>query len=192
MGSSFITFGLVIYLPDTWMIITAAIILRIIEGFASSMMKIMGYSIIISMYPDEKIKYLGIMESAMGVGMATGPVIGAALYNFVKFTPTLLLIGGIIYLFNITMYIFTSSIKLEDKFQILSHNDSNEEKGLLEADDEELIVDQTDEKVSSNEYISSKFSTYYFQSFNHMCIYRFHFLEYNNLNFTTYFFNKEF
>lgn len=131
MGSSITLFGLVIYLPDTWMIITASIILRIIQGCAASLMKIMGYSIVLIVYPDEKIKYLGIMESGMGVGMATGPLIGSGLYKLTKFTPTFLLIGGIIYLFTIAMYIFTPSIKLEEKQQVLKQNENIEEKGLL-------------------------------------------------------------
>ena len=45
------------------------------------------------LFPDEKLKYAGLMESAMNIGTAIGPVIGSVLYDLVGYFYMFIIIG---------------------------------------------------------------------------------------------------
>eukprot|EP00344_Euplotes_crassus_P004222 CAMPEP_0196996980 /NCGR_PEP_ID=MMETSP1380-20130617/2738_1 /TAXON_ID=5936 /ORGANISM="Euplotes crassus, Strain CT5" /LENGTH=358 /DNA_ID=CAMNT_0042413105 /DNA_START=379 /DNA_END=1455 /DNA_ORIENTATION=+ len=49
-------------------------------------------------FPDEQEKYIALIETAVGVGLILGPVIGSSIYAFFGFSPTFFVIG-IIFLF---------------------------------------------------------------------------------------------
>ena len=58
------------------------------------MIQTTSYAIITIVYKDNQQKYLGILQTFLGVGMISGPVIGSTLYSFVGFQFTFFGIGA--------------------------------------------------------------------------------------------------
>jgi MFS family permease len=83
-----IGFGLLVYVEsDTWFFVLS-LVLRYIQGFGDAAASIAIFSIIGSEYVDKQELYFGYFESAVGIGMMLGPVIGQLLYNALDFEYT--------------------------------------------------------------------------------------------------------
>lgn len=79
------------------------------------MIQTTSYSIVSIIFKDNQQKFLGYLESSMGVGLITGPVIGSALYTFFGFAYTFLGIGGVfIILAPILLFIIPKSVNVKD------------------------------------------------------------------------------
>lgn len=46
-------------------------------------------------FPNEQEKYIALIETAVGVGLILGPVLGSAIYAFAGFSSTFFIIGGV-------------------------------------------------------------------------------------------------
>lgn len=139
MGLSFALFGFIIYLKDTWMIIASAIVLRLVQGASACLIKIMSYSMLLVVYPDEQVKYLGIVEGGMSLGMLIGPVIGSVAYKYTRFMLTFLIVGGVNLLIALLMYFWT---KTEEKRERKWLEEDVEQRGLLDDEEEEVDGDK--------------------------------------------------
>ena len=81
MSISWIFLGLVPLIEDNRLMITATIICRLWQGFFKIFIQVTGLSIIIIIHPEDREKYIALFESAFGLGIGLGPVIGSVLYN---------------------------------------------------------------------------------------------------------------
>ena len=53
---------------------------RTIQGFCSACIQTTSYAIVSVWYPEDRQKYLRILESTMGIGMFFGPAVGSVFY----------------------------------------------------------------------------------------------------------------
>lgn len=77
----------------------------------------MAFAIVAIVYADEQVKYIGILESTIGIGITIGPVIGSNLYSFCGFKITFIAVGAVILLFTAVITIFmpnTNTIEVEE------------------------------------------------------------------------------
>ena len=75
------------------MMVLAALSLRALQGFSRVLMQVPSFSMLFLLFPQEKLKYVGLMESALNIGTAIGPVIGSVLYNFVGYFYMFIIFG---------------------------------------------------------------------------------------------------
>lgn len=54
------------------------------------------YSLVTICFPDNRTKYLGYTESAMGIGLMIGPVLGEIVYKQLGYEYTFLTFAGIL------------------------------------------------------------------------------------------------
>ena len=73
--------GMITYIENNTHLIIVAMILRAAQGWFKSFITVTGYSMIVILHPDEKIKYLSISEIISGFGYSFGPIFGAILYS---------------------------------------------------------------------------------------------------------------
>ena len=85
---SSVGFGLTVYIEDDTTYFITSIILRLIQGFGDAAGSTAIFSIIGSEFPDQRDEYFGYFESAVGIGLMSGPVIGQLIFNMVGFEQT--------------------------------------------------------------------------------------------------------
>jgi MFS transporter, ACDE family, multidrug resistance protein len=85
---SSIGFGLLVYIEKDSAFFWTSIGLRLIQGFGDSCASISIFSIIGTEYTENQELYFGYLESAVGIGLMLGPVIGQLMYNKVGFEKT--------------------------------------------------------------------------------------------------------
>ena len=79
-------------------------LIRAVQGLGSACIQVSVFSIIGIMYPDSESNelYYGYCESATGIGLMAGPIIGQVIYNHMGFqgcfysTAFLMMIGGVL------------------------------------------------------------------------------------------------
>ena len=115
MGVSMLAFGFITKIESHVILVIVWLVIRGLQGFSSSMIQTTSYSIVSIIFKDNQQKFLGYLESSMGVGLITGPVIGSALYTFFGFAYTFLGIGGVfIILAPILLFIIPKSVNVKD------------------------------------------------------------------------------
>lgn len=155
MGISIGCFAVVMFLTEPWMILTFWIVLRIIQGWAASIIDWMAFAIVALVYKDNQVKYLGIMESTMGIGVMMGPLIGNLLYNIVGFKLTFVIVGIIIVLWSGMVYKFMPSI-VSDYSEKTAIKDGSEEAFLWNINEESSDMTQENTLDSDVEQITQK------------------------------------
>lgn len=58
-----------------------AIIIRFIQGLGSACIQVAVFSLVAIQFPDDKVVYFGYCESATGIGLMAGPIIGQVFYS---------------------------------------------------------------------------------------------------------------
>ena len=81
------------FIQSNMMMVLAALSLRALQGFSRVLMQVPSFSMLFLLFPQEKLKYVGLMESALNIGTAIGPVIGSVLYNFVGYFYMFIIFG---------------------------------------------------------------------------------------------------
>ena len=115
MGLSMLAFGFITYIESKVLLIIVWLAIRALQGFSSTMVKTTSYAIITIVYKDNKQKYLGILQTFLGVGMITGPLIGSTLYTFVGFQSTFFGIGAtFICLVPILVFVIPNTVNIKD------------------------------------------------------------------------------
>ena len=63
MSMSVMAIGLLSHIQDNTLMIIVALFLRTIEGWFKNFITVTSYSIIVILHPNEKIKYIGLLET---------------------------------------------------------------------------------------------------------------------------------
>jgi MFS family permease len=58
-----------------------AFVIRLTQGFGSACVQVAVFSIVAIQFPKEKVVYFGYCESATGIGLMAGPIVGQAFYS---------------------------------------------------------------------------------------------------------------
>jgi len=96
---STIGFGALDYIPVTpketmkWVFFSGAIICRLIQGVAGTILQVSGQTIMLGEYRGRKEKGLAYLSAARGLGFLGGPILGQGLYSEIKYKPTFLVFG---------------------------------------------------------------------------------------------------
>ena len=83
---------------DTNVVIFLSLLSRFIGGMGATCMATTITTIFISDYPDEIQSMIAKMQTAIGVGLSLGPVLGVGLY-FINLFAALAIVGGLVLLF---------------------------------------------------------------------------------------------
>ena len=132
MGISMIGFALADYISSHTVLIIFWLFIRSLQGISSSMIQTTSYAIVSVLYPNEKEKYLGILEAAMGFGLLSGPAVGSVLYISLGFQSAFYTIGGLFLLLTPLLYrLFPETINVKDReiseYTVLSFNQQEDE-----------------------------------------------------------------
>ena len=82
--------------------------------YAKIVMKIIGYSILTCIFSENREKYLGYGESAAGIGLMVGPVLGGFLFEKTNYLATFCFFGGMLTV-NALMCVFVLPTSLNRK-----------------------------------------------------------------------------
>lgn len=91
-----IGFGLLVYIENDIAFFWISIGLRVCQGLGDACASIAIFSIIGTDYSEDQELYFGYLESAVGVGLMIGPVIGQLIYNVAGFEKTFYYTAAII------------------------------------------------------------------------------------------------
>lgn len=106
MSLCLVAFGLCSHLKSTDTLITAALVLRFMQGASSALIQTTCYSIAINDFPSEKDAMIGYIEAFTGIGLVLGPIIGSVIYSNLGFENTFYFCGVFIGLFAIFITFF--------------------------------------------------------------------------------------
>jgi len=85
---STVSFGLFAYIKNDNLFFAMSLILRFVQGFGDSFIYTSCYSILTFEFPEDRAKFIGYGEMAAGVGLMTGPVLGALVYSALGYQGT--------------------------------------------------------------------------------------------------------
>lgn len=94
MGISFISFGFVGAIQSKTLYVALSMSARLLQGLASVCIQVTCYSIATNFFPKSKMKLIGFIEAAMGLGMISGPFLGTILYQLVGYNGMLITFGS--------------------------------------------------------------------------------------------------
>ena len=83
-----IGFGLLVYVKNDNTFFVLSLVLRFVQGFGDAGSSTAIFSIIGSEYAEKQELFFGYFESAVGVGLMLGPIMGQLLYNALGFEYT--------------------------------------------------------------------------------------------------------
>ena len=106
MGVSVVAFGTISDIPDKVTVIALSILLRIGQGIATGMLNTASYSFVSTAYGDNVEKVLSIMETVIGLGCMSGPVLGSFVYSSLGFSWTFYIFGGLMAPISILIVLF--------------------------------------------------------------------------------------
>jgi MFS family permease len=99
---------------------------------------ILAYSIVSIEFPYDREKRIGYCQTAVGLGLLSGPFIGQVIYNFVGYAGTFYTLAGIL-TFSLVLAFFTIPARInkyDNKFPneaILDHNPTAERASVQAA-----------------------------------------------------------
>jgi len=76
----------------------ASIFLRGVQGVGAAIIMTCSYSFVINEMAREKDKYIGYIETTMGVGDTVGPAVGGLVYAYFGYVGTFMAFSGFIYI----------------------------------------------------------------------------------------------
>jgi MFS family permease len=86
-------------------------------------------------FPDEQEKYIALIETAVGVGLILGPVIGSSIYAIAGFSWTFFIVGAVFLMLTPMLYILIpASINRND-----DHVETNNERRIHEYEDSQSL-----------------------------------------------------
>jgi MFS family permease len=85
---STVGFGLTKYIDNDLAFFIASVSFRMVQGFGDAACSTSVFSLIGSAFPDDRDLYFGYLESAVGIGLMAGPVIGQTIFNLVDYEKT--------------------------------------------------------------------------------------------------------
>ncbi|CDW79392.1 permeases of the major facilitator superfamily [Stylonychia lemnae] len=82
---STIGLALTAFIEDDWWYFGICNVVRLLQGLGDIGVQTSCYSILTSIFPENREKYLGYGEASAGVGLMVGPVIGGLLYSYLGY-----------------------------------------------------------------------------------------------------------
>ncbi len=73
-----------------------SIVIRFFQGVGDSMVATSAYSIVSIEFPHQREVYIGYCQTAVGLGLLMGPVIGTSIYGAVGYQKTFYILAGIL------------------------------------------------------------------------------------------------
>lgn len=70
--------------------------IRFIQGVGDSMVATSAYSIVSMEFPNQREVYIGYCQTAVGLGLLLGPVIGTTIYKFAHYEATFYILAGVL------------------------------------------------------------------------------------------------
>lgn len=146
MSLSIAGFGEIGYLPNNTLIVCMCIFLQLLQGSSACLVQTTCYTIIAIVYADNQQKYLGIIESCMGVGLLLGPSLGAALYKLLGFDWAYRTVGIALFWFAFILLIVIPNFdtKKQNNSTLSIKNDLGNSTG------------NTDESIDNSSLLKSK------------------------------------
>eukprot|EP00347_Sterkiella_histriomuscorum_P011555 403372011 len=96
MTISTIGLGLTQHIEDDWWYLAICIIVRFLQGLGDIQVQTSCYSVLTSMFPENREKYLGMGEAAAGIGLMVGPVLGGILNTVLGYRDCFFVFSGIL------------------------------------------------------------------------------------------------
>lgn len=150
MGLAMIGFGTIPFSNSTFILTLLAFFFRFCQGIASCSIQTTSYAIVSMTFPDEQEKYIALIETAVGVGLILGPVMGSSIYAFFGFSATFFLIGSVFLILTPILYnLIPNSIDQKDHIV-----ETEIEKRIHEYEDHQLEHDKN--KVSFCKLLSTR------------------------------------
>lgn len=116
--------GLIHYIEDADTFLYTALTLRFLQGFGDVLLQFTGYVVICNVFSDNVMKYITYIEIVVGLGLGLGPLIGSAVYPYIKYEGTMYFFGCLNLITMILSAIFIPSS--------LNETSSDEEVAELE------------------------------------------------------------
>ena len=98
-----------------------SIAIRFIQGIGDSMVATSAYSIVSIEFPDQREVYIGYCQTAVGLGLLMGPVIGTTIYGFAGYQLTFYILAAIL-----TLSFATAIFMLPARINKYSNDKPNE------------------------------------------------------------------
>mmetsp|Transcript_18746 Transcript_18746/g.16596 ORF Transcript_18746/g.16596 Transcript_18746/m.16596 type:complete len:350 (+) Transcript_18746:167-1216(+) len=137
MGIAMIGFGITPYANSIFMFMALAFFFRFCQGVASCSIQTTSYSIVSMNFPDEQEKYIALIETAVGVGLILGPVLGSALYSLYGFSGTFFIMGTVFLMLTPILYcLIPNSIDMQD------HLETDVERKIHDYEDHQSTEDK--------------------------------------------------
>lgn len=100
---------------DIWYFVVCLIV-RFLQGLGDIQVQTSCYSVLTSMFPENREKYLGMGEAAAGIGLMIGPVIGGILNTYLGYMECFFCFAGLLFV-NIFVNIFILPKSLNNKME---------------------------------------------------------------------------
>ena len=154
--------GLITYIEDNMTMFAVAVLLRICHGIWRVFIQIPSISILVILYPEQQLKYVGYMESLLNIGSAIGPALGSVLYNLFGYLFMFLIMAFIILIFIPLFWIFkTPNIDRENEKPILDQEEDSSNRQISKISLLKLFMDPLICLLSITTFINSFCFTYY-------------------------------
>ncbi|CAG9768972.1 unnamed protein product [Ceutorhynchus assimilis] len=92
-GACNLLFGLLEYVTDFTLFTTLCLVIRGFEALGSSAFSTASYVFVVNTFPNNIGSVIGILETFVGLGMSTGPVLGGFLYSLGGFDLPFFVLG---------------------------------------------------------------------------------------------------
>lgn len=98
MTLSTLGFGFASFLKDDFSFYIVSLVIRSVQGLADSCISVATLSIIMMEFPNEKAKYIGYWQLSIGLGLASGPVLGSVLFGLMSYRNTFYFLSAYVFM----------------------------------------------------------------------------------------------
>ncbi len=93
-------------IEDSIAYFSVCIVARLGQGLGNICIHVTCYSILTSIFSEDREKYIGYGEAATGLGLALGPVLGGILNNAIKYLGAFMVFAGLLLVFGVLNFFF--------------------------------------------------------------------------------------
>lgn len=97
MTLSTLSFGVASYLANDWAFFCVSLVARSMQGLADSCVCVSTLSIIVQEFPNDKAKYIGYWQLSIGLGLASGPVLGSFAFGLMSYVNTFYFLAAYVF-----------------------------------------------------------------------------------------------